>query len=177
MAERQRRISATLVVGLLLVVIGGVLLVARYLVAHYEHHSFTDGQPPPRYVSVRAGSTYWISVPGGVETEKQLGQPPSALQCNAQQQDGPLYTLDVNREGNDTKMVNAIGSFRSPVTGRVQVTCVGLNDVYLDDTSSDPSGVLLVLGTATLVIGVPLLLSGLRTASRRADELRSTPVV
>ena len=169
--------TATLAVGVLLVLIGGALLVARYLVAHYERHSYTDGQPPPRYVSVRAGATYWISVPGGVETEKQLGQPPSALQCSAQQQNGPLYTLDVNREGNDTKMVNAIGSFRSPVTGRVHVTCVGLNDVYLDDTSSDPSGVLLVLGTATLVVGVPLLLSGLRTWARGSDELRSSRVV
>ncbi|HEU5267753.1 MAG TPA: hypothetical protein VFU35_13680 [Jatrophihabitans sp.] len=172
---RSRRVRLFISLGLLLVVAAGVLLVARYLTAHYERHSFVDGQPPPRYVSVQAGRTYWISVPGGVEYEKDLGQPPAALQCNATQRNGPQFTLDLAREGNDTKMVNAIASFRSPVTGRVHVTCVGLPDVYLDGTSSDPSGVLLVVGTVLLTVGVPILLSGLRSATAQRAERAVRP--
>ncbi len=152
-------------VGLFLVVAGALVLIGRYLTAHYERHSYLDGQPPPRYVTVRAGHSYWISVPGGVKYEQELGQPPQALQCSIQQPNGPDITLEVTRESNDTKMINTIASFRSPVSGRAHVSCVGLSDIYLDDTSGDPSGVLLVLGTVLLTVGVPLLLSGVRTVS------------
>ena len=169
---RKGAISGLLIVGLLLVVTGAVLLIARYLTAHYERHSFVDGQSPARYVTVEAGKTYWVSVRGGVKHEKELGQPPSALQCSAQQRNGPEITLDLTREGNDTKLVNGLASFRSPVSGEVHVTCVGLPDVYLDATSGDPSGVLLVVGTALLTIGVPLLLSGARTTRLRVVARR-----
>ncbi len=164
--------------GLLLVVAGSLVLIARYLTARYEHHSFVDGQPPSRYVDVQEGRTYRISVPGGVKYEQDLGQPPQALHCSAQQPNGPELTLDLTRESNDTKMINTIASFRSPVTGRLHVSCVGLPDVYLDDTSGDPSGVLLVLGVVLLTVGVPLLLSGVRSvtaADAPADPVRSNP--
>jgi hypothetical protein len=166
--DRAPRSAKVLVwVGLFLVVAGGLVLIARYLTAHYERHSFVDGQAPPRYVQVHAGRTYSISVPGGVKYEQELGQPPQALQCSIQQANGPEINLEVTRESNDTKMINTIASFRSPLTGRAHVSCVGLSDVYLDDTSSDPSGVLLVLGTVLLTVGVPLLLSGVRTLTSR----------
>src|SRR6478672_9056939 len=105
-----RTAKVLLLVGVLLVVAGGLLLIARYLTAHYERHSFVDGQAPPRYVQVHEGRTYSISVPGGVKYEQELGQPPQALQCSVRQPDGPEINLEVTRESNDTKMINTIAS-------------------------------------------------------------------
>ncbi len=161
-----------LLAGVGLAVLGAVLLVGQHLAAGYERHSFTDGQPPPRYVDLVAGRTYWLGVPDGVAHEQSLGLPPRVVQCTAVQRDGPETALQVNAERQGTKMINLIGSFRAPVTAAVHITCPGLDEVYVDNVESDPSGWLLVIGTAALMIAVPLVLSGIRAgvAAPRADE-------
>ena len=58
-------------------------------------------------------------------------------------------------------------------TGRAHIACTGVRAVYVDSVTGDPSGYLLLLATGALVVGVPLLLSGLRRRTGSADAGRA----
>ncbi len=161
--------------GLLLVAAGLVLWGLYHAAATREQHSFTSGEAPPQNVQLHAGTTYRLGVPGGVAAELKVGVTPASLQCAAELTGGAVSRLSLTAEQTDTKATDQIASFRAPTTGPAHVACAQLSEVYVDNATSDPSGFLLVLATAALVVGVPLVLSGLRRRTPSSTPPAAAP--
>jgi hypothetical protein len=161
-----------LVAGGGLVLLGLLAWALSGLAGGKENHSFRANGRPPATVHVTEGRTYWLAVPGGVRRLNDAGVVPSALTCTVTgsgQTTGKLAVSPVVGSGSlDTKFVNRIASFVPDSTGRVHIDCAGVGTPYVenaDDTAFDWSGLLLVLAAGLLVVGVPLLLSGLRRSA------------
>lgn len=164
--------------GVVLVALGLILWVMHHLLAGQEHHSYTSGSSPPRQVELHDGTTYWLAVPGGVAAAKKAGVDTTTLTCTAQRVGAADVPLRITVQERGTKAVDQIASFPSPLSARVHIACDGLDAVYVDNATADPSGYLLVLATIALAVGIPLLLSGLRRrgrGGRRSDVERIDP--
>ena len=156
-------------IGVVLVVVGLVLCGAYRFTASDEPHSYAADAVAPYDVGVTQGRQYHLAVHGGVEAEQNLGLVPAALVCTYTVQAGDQRSLALTAEPSTSKATNVIATFVAPVTGAVHVACTGLPAIFVDDAdtaSADRSGRYLLLGVLALGIGVPLLLSGLRTAYR-----------
>lgn len=154
-----------LAVGALLVVLGVLCWLLYAVQAGTEQHSYAAGGPPPNYVRVVSGHTYWIAIPGGVRAESGAGLDPAKLQCTATSPGEAPGPLDVAAETGDSKAIDQIGSFVAQVSARVHVDCTGIGSVYVDnaaDAGTDWSGVWLVLASILLAIGLPVTLAALR---------------
>jgi hypothetical protein len=157
--------------GLVLLLVGALAWGLYLFAASNEHHSFTSGGRPPKYAQVVTGHTYRIGIHGGVPAERRAGITPDRLRCSITLPGFPASRIAISPESTDTKATEQIASFVAPYTGKVSVTCDRLGAVFVDNTESDPAGVLLVLATILLTIGAPVLLAGLRllrTELRRA---------
>ncbi len=162
---RLRAPQRSLVAGAALVALGALLWVVSRVVAGGEAHAFAPGHAPPRQVQLVQNHTYRLAIPGGVAAERRLDVDRSALTCYVQREGQDRLALRLTDEAADTKAVDTIASFVAPYGGRTHVSCAGLPRVYVEGTSGDPSGLLLVLATIALAVGVPLVLSGLRARS------------
>jgi hypothetical protein len=176
---RPRALAA----GTVLVLLGLLAWALSGFAGGRENHSYDANGRPPATVHVTAGHTYWLAVPGGVKRLNSAGVVPSALRCTSTgtgQATVKLAVTAVVSSGSlDTKFVNRIASFVADATGRVHVDCAGVGTPYVenaDDSGFDWSGLLLVLTVALLVVGVPLLLSGLRRTPRPALPAAREPV-
>lgn len=167
-AVTQRLRLGPAAVALLMV---GVLLCAGYRVASgAEHHAYSSGGPPPGAVRLTAGTSYLLSVRGGMAALRARGADPTAARCDWSVDGSAAQALTVTPLGADTNATDAVASFVAPYTGELQLACDGWGAVYVDDadkTAFDTAGLLLVLATITLTIGAGLGLSALRSASRR----------
>ncbi|HKC26558.1 MAG TPA: hypothetical protein VKB75_00975 [Jatrophihabitans sp.] len=172
MTDPRPRATRTLVVALLLVAAGLGFWALYVKQSGAGRQAYSRGGAPADYVQVVAGKTYGLAVPGGVSREAQLGVNPSALQCTASSPGRAPGALSIAAEKSDTKATDRIATFDSTITGRVHIECAGLGTVYVDNSADAPydwSGVCLLLAVLTLVIGLPLLLSALRSLSAGAD--------
>jgi hypothetical protein len=160
-------------VGLLFTALGFVLWGLYHVAQTREQHSFTSGKAPPTTVQLHAGTKYRLGIPGGVAAALKVGIPPASLQCTVQYTGGAESRLTLATEQSDTKATDQIASFTASTTGPAHVACAALSDVYVDNVTGDPSGFLLVLATAALVVGVPLALSGLRGRTVAAEPAAS----
>ena len=163
--------------GAVLVVIGLVLCVVYRYTAGDEPHSYAAGAVAPYDVGVTQGRVYYVAIHRGIDAEQELGLVPAALTCSYSVQPGVNSPLALTAEPSTSKAINVIATFVAPVTGRVHISCARLPAVFVDDADDAPadrSGLYLLLGVIALGVGVPLLLSGLRSATlaarRRADE-------
>lgn len=165
------RFPARLVIGVALTLAGLLIWLFSAVQSHHEPRSFTDGGPPPAYVTVTAGHTYSIDVPGGAGVAATANGGTGDLQCTIAGPSGGAVALSVTKETN-TKAVNQIATFTAPSSGRIDVRCDGFAQVYVDDAdgSFDLAGALVLLATLLLTVGLPLLLSGLATTLRRPRE-------
>jgi hypothetical protein len=172
MTSPTRRTPAVAVSGLVLVALGMVLWALYRYTAGHEEHAYAPSGSSPHYAQLSSGKTYWLAIPGGVASEATAGLDPAALRCTATGPTGDDVSLSLATEHADSKATDQIASFIAPFSGRGHVSCRGLGSVYVDNASGDPSGYLLVGGIAALTIGLPLLLSGLRTlrAGRPAKQ-------
>jgi hypothetical protein len=158
-----------LVAGGVAVVVGMLSWVLYGVTAGSENTSYHPNAKPPQYVQVTAKHTYWLAVPGGVHELLKAGLRPSAIKCSGAARgegDADLHVAAVvQQDTDDPKLVNRIASFEAAFTGDLHVTCAGVGAVYVenaDDAGFDWSGLFLVLASACLVVGLPLVLSGLR---------------
>jgi hypothetical protein len=156
-----------------LTVVGVALWVLYRVQAGTEAHAYSPGAIAPRTVQLTQGHTYHLSIPGGVQAEYDLGVAPSELACTFTPAGGQAGSLAVTAEDPGdpagSKTTNEIASFFAPVTGRVHVSCSGLPQVFVDDADDSPfdlAGLWLVLATASLAIGLPMMISVLRRPSR-----------
>ena len=165
-----------LVAGIAVVLLGVVSWGLYAIAAGRENTPYHPNAAPPSSVRLVGGHTYWLAVPGGVRSVRDIGLVPSKLSCSTSENGengaaaAPLAVVAVVAAGSDdTKFVDRIGSFAAPGSGRFHVECSGLGTVYVEnaaDAGFDWSGLWLVLASAALVVGLPLVLSGLR---RRAQ--------
>jgi hypothetical protein len=158
-------------VAVVLLVLGLVLCVAYIFTASNEPHSYASGAVAPYDVTLTQGHLYHVAVHRGVDAEQDLGLVPTALACTYTAQPGVIQPLAVTPEPATSKATNVIATFQAPVSGSVHVACGQLTAVFVDDADnapSDRSGLYLLLGIVALAVGVPLLLSALRTALRDA---------
>jgi hypothetical protein len=151
--------------GALLVLAGLVCWVLYVVQSGHEAKSYAHGGPPPNYVQLKAGHTYGISIPDGVNAEAREGLDPSALHCTASVTGEAPGALAVVAEHSDSKAIDQIGSFVAALNASEHIDCTGIGSVYVDgaeDAGTDWSGTWLVLAMLALAIGIPLALSGLR---------------
>jgi hypothetical protein len=155
--------------GLALLVLGLASWALYGFSAGREHTVHHPNGAPPASVRLAAGHQYWLAVPGGLDRLRALGVDPTKLACVAATQfgldNGLAVSGVVDTSNGETKFVDRIGSFVAARSGRFQVTCAGVGAVYVvnaADAGFEWSGFWLVLASAALVVGFPMLLSGLR---------------
>ncbi len=157
----------------MLVVLGALFWVLSRVAAGGEAHAFAPGHPPPHDVHLVSGQTYRLAIHDGVRAAQRSGRDPKSVACSADYGDVAPTALRLTPETSDTKATDTIASFIAPTTGNAHLACAGLPAVYVEGTGGgDASGLLVVLAAIALGVGVPLLLSGLRT---RSDVARIDP--
>lgn len=157
------------IAAIVLVVLGLLLWLGYRLAEGSEGHAYVEGATPPSDYALTAGDTYSISVPGGVDRADF----PAVLSCSVTPAGGESATVEVTREGDGSRALNQIGRFVAPTSGRAAVSCSTLPPVFVDDaddTGLDLAGLCLVLACLALAVGLPLLLSSLRTSSSGSDS-------
>src|SRR4051794_30934870 len=166
-----------LIAGVVVVLLGLVSWAIYGVQAGRENYSFDPQGAPPKQVRLVAGHTYWLAVPGGLSRVRQAGLDPVTLACTATAPGRTARELEVTavvtHSTDDSKFANRIGSFVAPRTGRLRVSCAGLGTVYVEnaaDAGFDWSGWWLVLASAALVVGFPLVVSGLRRPAPAATD-------
>jgi hypothetical protein len=120
-----------------------------------RRHSWDDAAVPSATVGLTAGRTYTLSTRGGIAglaAVQSTDQP--ALTCTATQRNGASTELQLTVESVDSRTLHVIGRFRSPVTGRVGVSCEQVGGVFVDnadDARVDRTVGLTVLTAVALV--------------------------
>ncbi|MGI8678266.1 MAG: hypothetical protein ACR2LX_06175 [Jatrophihabitans sp.] len=148
--------------GIVLTVLGLGLWVFYRIGVGDERHSFAPGASAPGTVLVHKGGTYSIGVHGGVLTTHARKVDIENLACEITPAAGATMQLAIAAEPSDTKALDQVATFVSPVSGRVHVDCPGLPAVFVDDAvdaGTDYSGTWLLLASASLAVGLPMLLS------------------
>ena len=166
--------TARTVTAAVLVVLGVAAWVLAAVRARHEPRSYSASSPPPAYVAVTAGRQYSLDTPGGLAAVNRVIDP-QALHCTVTPRGGTASSLTVTPETN-TKAVHEIGTFYAPVTGQAHVACAQIGDVYVDDAdgATDVAGLLRLLATVLLTVGVPLAIGALSARwARRADHAGS----
>jgi hypothetical protein len=158
-----------LVAGVVVVFAGLVSWALYGLQASRENRSYHPNGAPPKYVRLERGHVYWLAIPGGVPRLRAAHIAPSAPTCTATVPGEAPAELDlipaVQHDTDETKFLNRFGSFTAARSGRVQVQCSGIGTVYVEnaaDAGFDWSGFWLVLASAALVVGLPLVVAGWR---------------
>jgi hypothetical protein len=168
--------SVRVLVGGIVLVLAGTACWALYgLQAGREHRAYAHGGPPPAYVQLTEGHTYWLSVPGGVRHLDEVGVQVSSLQCTAAEPGQTPGALSVTPQTKGTKATDEIASFFSGVTGNLHIECAGVGTVFVSGGAADGfdwAGLWLILASVLLVIGIPLTLSGRRLLPDRPPRAR-----
>jgi hypothetical protein len=172
-----------LVAGAALVLLGLISWALYGVQAGSENRSFHPTGAPPTFVRLSAGEEYWLAVPDGVQRLREVGIEPSKLTCTAASpgaEPGPLEVDPVvHQPGEETKFLNRVASLVAQRSGRFHVECDGVGPVFVENpvgTGFDWSGFWLILASSALVVGIPLVLSGLRRTGRWSDHPEPAPV-
>lgn len=157
--------SAAAFAGVVLIVLGLALWALYWFGVGDERHSFAQGASAPATVAVQVGKTYSIGIHGGVDSARARKVDLANLGCEITPVGNGTSRLAVEAERSDTKALDQVATFVSPVSGRVHVDCPGLPAVFVDnavDAGTDWSGMCLLLASAALTVGLPLLVSAMR---------------
>jgi hypothetical protein len=157
----------------------GVALAAGYrVVSGTQRQAFSVGAVPPSSSRVTEGKTYQLAVPGGVTALQKHRVNVTTPQCEWSLGGSGNQLLQVTASGPNTKAINVVGTFVSPVTGDIHVDCAGWGAMYIDDADNAPADVagwLLVLAVLALGFGAGLGVSALRMAGDDAASGRWSP--
>lgn len=149
-----------------LVVAGLLLLAISRILSGTERHAFDNGVVAPSAAHVTAGRTYTLSTPGGVKALQARRAAVTTPSCEWSVDGSARQALVVADAGVDTKAINVVATFVSPLTGDIHVDCLGWGPMFLDNAdgrAGDPAGWLLLFATIALTIGVGLGLAALRS--------------
>jgi MFS family permease len=173
-SDRRRR---AVVIGVVLMFASVLLFGLAVVLAGTERHAYDGGALPPNEVSVKQGSTYQLSVPGGVKALIKRNISPTGVQCQWSSQGSGSQLLDLSPENGDSKATNMIATFVSPISGPIHVDCIGWGTVFIDDAdnaSFDYSGLFLILGMIAFGVGLLLLASPKITFTARDGSASTT---
>lgn len=162
-------------VAAVLLLLGIGFAAAYRVISGTQHQAFSAGAVPPASSQVTEGKTYQLAVPGGVSGLKKRGLDVSTPQCEWSVDGSGSQVLQVAAGGADTKAINVVATFISPVTGAIRVDCAGWGPMYIDNadnTPADVAGWFLVLSVIALAIGAGLGVSALRMAGEHGGSLR-----
>lgn len=166
----QRAPVTRLAVGVLLVLAAVVVFAGSRLVADHQQHSYDPGAVPAASYRLTGGKEYQLSSPIGVATLQKEGLL-SSLSCSWST-DGALQNpLTIVTTQTDDRDLRTFGTFIAPTTGRLQISCARISQVFVDDsddTGRDNSALLVLLTIALGVAGVGIGVSG----GYRLAELR-----
>lgn len=178
MSLSASRIARRAVIATVLLLLGIALAAAYRVVSGTQHQAFSVGAVPPASSQVTEGKTYQLATPGGVRALKKRGLDVNAPQCEWSVDGSGAQVLQVAAGGPDTKAINVVATFVSPVTGAIRVDCAGWGPMYIDDADNSPADVagwLLVLAVIALAVGVGLGVSALRLAGEEAGSRPRSP--
>jgi hypothetical protein len=171
--------NARAAVGSALLMLGLVCWGLSRFASAAEHHAFSTGSAPSTF-AVTNGNTYALSVRGGVPELSRHGQQVSGARCEWSTAQSAPQLLQVSADVDSSKPTNVVATFTAPTTGRIAITCAGWGPVFVDDadgSSADVAGWLLVVAVISLIVGVGLALSALRSWSlSRADSSASAAI-
>jgi hypothetical protein len=162
--------------AVLLLALGAVFAVAYRVASGSERHSYSAGAVPPGTVTVTAGRTYQLAVPGGAGALQDRGLDPAHVRCSWSTPGTPERALHARMGEANSKATNVIGTFVSPFSGAIHVDCRGWGAVFVDDAdnaSTDVAGLFLVLCIAALTLGAALGLSTLRSRRQARASVRA----
>jgi hypothetical protein len=161
-AGPQRVALARLAIGVLLLLITIVLFAGSRLVASSQQHSYDPGATPPASYRLIAGRTYQLSSPTGVAALQKAGRL-TRLECYWSTDGQLLNPLTIVETLTDERDLQTFGTFTAPGTGPFQITCNGIDKVFVDDASNsgaDTSALLMLMTIALGVLGVAATVSG-----------------
>jgi len=167
MSPAANPIARRAIVAAILLLAGLGFAAVYRVVSGTEHQSYSAGAVPPASSHVTAGKTYELAVPGGVATLKRNGANVTSPQCEWSLPGSGSQLLQATAGGADTKAINVVATFVSPVTGNIRVDCSGWGAMYIDDadnTPADTAGWFLLLAVLSLAVGAGLGVSALRMA-------------
>jgi hypothetical protein len=163
-AEQRSQRRTTLLVAGLVALLVAILSWVGYLGANTDgHRAWSKNPVPPASVALVEGKPYHLSTAAGPAVLKA-----DSVQCTyttVTSLTAPVTnSLAVTVSRGDARVTHVIGSFTSPVTGRVSVQCPQVAAVFVDDAASAPfdkAGALVVLTALFALIGVALVLQAL----------------
>ncbi len=161
-AGRQRVAAARLGTGVLLLLLTVVLFAGSRLVAGNQQHSYDPGATPPPSSRLVAGRTYQLSSPAGVASLQKAGRL-TRLECYWSTDGQLMNPLTIEETLTDERDLQTFGTFIAPGTGPFQITCNGIDKVFVDDagnSGADTAGLLMLLSIALGVLGVAATASG-----------------
>ncbi|SOD73360.1 hypothetical protein SAMN05892883_2652 [Jatrophihabitans sp. GAS493] len=132
-----------------LLVLATLSLIGWRILDGIQSHSYNSSGAAPDSVELIQGETYVLSAAGGVAGLAERGIT-LTTQCQIVS-GGRVQPLTVTPYTADSRTVNAIATFRSPVSGAARLLCTGISPVWVDDSQDSPpdyAGLLLVAGIA-----------------------------
>ena len=132
------------------------------------------------------GKQYQLSSPVGVATLRKRGQL-DALSCYSSTDGNLQNPLQVQQTSSDDRDLHTFATVIAPSSGRLQIGCNGIAEVFVDDAESsgrDVSAAVVLLSVLVGTAGVPLAVSGwyrlppLTHHDGRSDDdgtIRTTP--
>ncbi|SDJ29274.1 hypothetical protein SAMN05444157_2677 [Frankineae bacterium MT45] len=149
-----RRLASAFLPLVVLAILG---LIGWRILDAIQTHSFNSSGSAPDSVQLVEGQTYVLSAQGGVGGLAARGITLTS-QCQIVS-GGRVQPLTVTPYTADSRTVNAIATFQSPVSGAARLLCTGITPVWVDDSEDaapDYAGLLLVaaigFGLAAVVI-------------------------
>ncbi|MDQ2959368.1 MAG: hypothetical protein M3Y42_20705 [Actinomycetota bacterium] len=149
-------------IGVLLMLAAVVVFAGSRLVAGRQQHSYDPGAVPAASYRLTGGKEYQLSSPVGVAKLQKAGLL-SSLACTWSS-DGDLQTpLAIVTTQTDDRDLRTFATITAPTTGRLQISCARISQVFVDDsddTGRDNSALLVLLTIALGVAGVGIGVSG-----------------
>jgi len=156
------RAGSQLLTGVVLLIVALLLFAASRVVATGQRHAYDPGASPPAGYRLTAGTTYQLSASRSVAELKQAGLL-SDLACFSTSVTGEQSPLALSSIADDDRNLHQFATFIAPVTGRLQLSCTGIDAVFVDDADDagpDRSALLVLLAAGVGLLGVVVGCSG-----------------
>jgi hypothetical protein len=176
----QRDALVRLAAGVALILLAVLVYALSRWLAAGQLHSYDPGASPPVTVRLIQGKQYQLSSPTGVATLRKRGVLDN-LSCFWSTDGDVQNQLAVQSTMTDDRDLRTFATVVAPSTGRLRISCAGIDKVFVDDaedSNRDTSAGLVLLSALIGALGVPLAVSGwyrLPPLRHGADEDGSEP--
>ena len=168
-AAPRDRSGATLVAGVVLLLLALVLFGGSRVVAAGQRHAYDPAANPPPAYRLTAGKTYQLSSAQSVAELKKAGALAGGLECFATSAQGVRTLVPLASTAEDDRNLHQFATLVAPSTGEFHLSCTGIADVFVDDADNaapDRSAPLVLLSIVAGLLGVIAACSGGYARSR-----------